>query len=376
MATPRIQSRASAAGEPPILRARLDIGHHARLRRDLRAHADPQMAGYSDLSAGHHEVGQFRRPGNPDLADDHAMAADHHIMGDLHEIIDLGSLTDDGVAIGAAIDCGVGPDLDIVLDDDPADLRHFLMTARTHGEAESVLADAHAWMNDHPVADQRGHHARPGADDAHPADAHVGADHRIGSDHRASADFRARPDDRAGIDGHAGLEPGQWVDIGARRDAMGVEQRKRPRSVGIELCGDNGAGAVGIARQQPRDMRGNAILVALTHEAGRGFGSGQLVHIFGIVEKDEVARPRLIERRDAENLLAEVRAFVRRGAGPCDNIRQRGRHRPTEEGHLVHRSGSRLIWFIRCLRSRYEKGAASGRALGIPTFWIRTARRR
>ena len=39
---------------------------------------------------------------------------------------------------------GVGADLDVVLDDDAADLRHLEMPLRAHGEAEAVLPDPHA----------------------------------------------------------------------------------------------------------------------------------------------------------------------------------------------------------------------------------------
>ena len=43
-----------------------------------------------------------------------------------------------------AVDGRIGADLDVVLDDDPADLRHLEVALAAHGEAEAVLADAHA----------------------------------------------------------------------------------------------------------------------------------------------------------------------------------------------------------------------------------------
>ncbi len=70
------------------------------------------------------------------------MPADQHIVGDLHEIVDLGALADHGVADRAPIDRGVGADLDIVLDDDAADLRHLDVAGRSHHVAEAVLSDA------------------------------------------------------------------------------------------------------------------------------------------------------------------------------------------------------------------------------------------
>ena len=64
------------------------------------------------------------------MRDDDAMAADLDIVSDLHQVVDLGALADHGVAIGAAVDGGVGPDLDIVLNDDAADLQDLAVTGR------------------------------------------------------------------------------------------------------------------------------------------------------------------------------------------------------------------------------------------------------
>ena len=58
------------------------------------------------------------------------MAANDDVVADLHEIVDLRALADHRVAVCAAIDGHAGADLDVVLDDDPADLRHFEMAPR------------------------------------------------------------------------------------------------------------------------------------------------------------------------------------------------------------------------------------------------------
>ena len=78
-----------------------------------------------------------QEPETPDLGDDHAMAADDDVVADLHEIIDLRALADDRVAIGAAVDGRAGADLDVVLDDDAADLRHLEVAARAHARSRS-----------------------------------------------------------------------------------------------------------------------------------------------------------------------------------------------------------------------------------------------
>ncbi len=90
----------------------------------------------------------------PASAGDEAVSADAHVVGDLHEIVDLGVFADDRVGHGAAVDGRVGADLDIVLDDDAADLRNALRAGRAGGEAETVLADPGAGMDDHPVAER------------------------------------------------------------------------------------------------------------------------------------------------------------------------------------------------------------------------------
>ena len=81
------------------------------------------------------------------------MAADDAVVADLAEIIDLGSLADHGVANAAAIDPRAGADLDIVMDDDAADLRNLGMALGAEQIAEAVLADIASGMDDDAVAD-------------------------------------------------------------------------------------------------------------------------------------------------------------------------------------------------------------------------------
>src|SRR5690606_20798544 len=116
-------------------------------------------------------------------------------------------LADHRIAAGAAVDRGVGADLDVVLNDDAPDLRHLEMALSAHGEAEAVLADFGARVQDDAVADERMLQHDAGADGAVAADAHAGADHGIRRDDRARADLRSRADARSGVNDDAGLEP-------------------------------------------------------------------------------------------------------------------------------------------------------------------------
>ena len=96
-----------------------------------------------------------RRAGDAALPDHHAMAADRRRCGRSARGCRSWSLADDRVAVGAAVDRRFGADLDVVLDDHAADLRHFEMAARPHRETKTVLADVRAGMDDHTIADQR-----------------------------------------------------------------------------------------------------------------------------------------------------------------------------------------------------------------------------
>ena len=115
----------------------------------------------------------------PTWRDDDAMAADDDVVADLHEVVDLGALADHRVAAGAPVDGGVGADLDVVLDDDAADLRHLEMALAPHGEAEAVLADAApAWrITRLPISALASGGA--GGDRAVAADAHLRPDDRL-----------------------------------------------------------------------------------------------------------------------------------------------------------------------------------------------------
>ena len=84
------------------------------------------------------------------------MPADRHIVADLDLIVDFGAFADHRVAQAAAVDGGSGADLDVVLDQDAAGLRHLQMAVGPEeDEAIAVLSDAAAGMNQDVVADQR-----------------------------------------------------------------------------------------------------------------------------------------------------------------------------------------------------------------------------
>src|SRR5258705_307673 len=75
----------------------------------------------------------------PGLGREQAVPADGHIVADLDLIVDFGALADDGVAQAAAVDGGAGADLDIVLDQHPAGLRHLQMPLRPQGDETMAI---------------------------------------------------------------------------------------------------------------------------------------------------------------------------------------------------------------------------------------------
>src|SRR5271165_3414329 len=160
------------------------------------------------------------------------MPSDARVVSDMNQIVDLGTLADHGIARGAAVDCRVGADLDVVLNDDAPDLWDLLMSFRTGKITETVLADARARMDDDAVADQRAEDRNIGADGAVAPDADVRADDGAGTDQRARADLGARPDHGKRVDGHGRLEARGRMHLRARRAALRLEQRRRPQCIG------------------------------------------------------------------------------------------------------------------------------------------------
>src|SRR5262249_4164340 len=189
------------------------------------------MVGNADLSGQHGEIADRHAARYADLRNNQAMPADRAVVSNLHEIVDLGAFTNNGVAGGAAVDCGVGTDLDVVLDDHAAGLRNLLMAARRRQETESVLSNPDPGMNDDAVADQGVKNGGLRTDRAVPADANAGPNHRARPDEGGRSDLGARADHRERIDDHAGFEARRGIDLRAYGAPDRAEQRRRTKQV-------------------------------------------------------------------------------------------------------------------------------------------------
>src|SRR5262245_28415869 len=201
------------------------VGYDAALRPDDRTFADRYIIGKPDLSGQDDAILDDDTAGNPALRDDDAMTADRDIVSDLHQVVDLGAFANHGVAVGAAVDRGPGPDLHFILHDDSADLQYFAVTGRSHDVAEAILPDGAAGVHDDAVPDQAVGNHGIGADHALPADTDPGSDHCAGGDERTGPDLGLGSVHATGIDRHAALEARRRVDERPRRHGTRGEQR-------------------------------------------------------------------------------------------------------------------------------------------------------
>ena len=181
--------------------------------------------------AQYHVIAKRRASRQAGLRHQNAVTPDDHIVADLHLVVDLGALPDHGVAARSTVDRGIGADLHVVLDDDPADLGHLLVPLRARQVAEAILPDAAPRMHDDLVTEKRVRERRAGADRAAAADANVSADHRSRADHAPAADLGTRADDRGRIDRGAALQPRRSMHEGTGRNRPGGKQRRGAQGV-------------------------------------------------------------------------------------------------------------------------------------------------
>ena len=135
------------------------------------------------------------------MSGDDTVTTDAHIMGNLHQIIDLGALTNYRVRKGATINSGVGTNLNIILNDDAPNMRHFFKAALAANEAKTILTNARTGLDKHPVAQERIDDGSVRTDNTIAANLAIGTDDRARSDDRSRANLDMIADDRAALDG-------------------------------------------------------------------------------------------------------------------------------------------------------------------------------
>lgn len=131
------------------------------------------------------------------------MLADLHVVSHLDQVIKFHATADNRRIGFRAVDAGIGPDLDVVLDNDVAQLRDFVEAALgVGGEPETVGTDHGARVEDAPAAN-----AAPFVD------LHAGVERRPLADLHAVADVDLRVDPAAVADARARLDHGEVTHV-------------------------------------------------------------------------------------------------------------------------------------------------------------------
>ncbi len=163
-ATCRSHSRCGTAGLPPTVSpaatSRITPAC-AAMRAPAPMRRWPVKAA---LPAHDDEILQHGTSGDAGLRHDHAAAAEADVVPYLYQIINPAARPDHRIRPGAAVDGGIGADLDVVADDHPAELRHLHVAGRVGREAEPVLAQPRAGEDPHPRADHGIAHRGAGPD--------------------------------------------------------------------------------------------------------------------------------------------------------------------------------------------------------------------
>ena len=140
------------------------------------------------------------------------MVPQHHIMSHLHQVVDLGPLANDGGTQGASVDGHIGPDLDIVANDDVADLRHLPVNAAVLDVTKAIRADDRSAVDADAIADLRpgikgdvGEQVRVFPDPAVRANMIGALEHRAGTYPRLGPDHAVRTN----VGGRINLRPGR-----------------------------------------------------------------------------------------------------------------------------------------------------------------------
>src|SRR5262249_60720483 len=127
---------------------RRHVAMDAGLRADLRSVADRDVIGDAGLPGEHHTAGDSARSRDADLSHNDRRLANHGIMANLHEVVDLRAATDHRLPEGRAVHRRVGPDLHVVLHDDPTDLGDLPVSLAIEDVPEPVAADHASGMDE------------------------------------------------------------------------------------------------------------------------------------------------------------------------------------------------------------------------------------
>src|SRR3954468_2572115 len=129
------------------------------------------------------------------------MGTDMAVVANLDLIVQFHAFFDDGIVQRSTVDGRVCTDLNIIADDDAADLWNFKPASFIHRHAKTICANDYAGMQNDALSDfafmidsDAGMQSRTGSNTS------ILADETVCADHNLVADFRAAFDDRTGPD--------------------------------------------------------------------------------------------------------------------------------------------------------------------------------
>ena len=123
--------------------------HDGHVVSNLDVITDPGLTGYQAMIADLHAAG------NADAAHNDRVFPDETVVADVNQIVQLTSSPNDGGSKSGPIDAAVGPDLNIIFDQDRTCLFDFKMTLRMAHVAESIGPHHAAAVKNHALA--KGH---------------------------------------------------------------------------------------------------------------------------------------------------------------------------------------------------------------------------
>ncbi len=163
------------------------------------------------------------------------MTTDANVVTDLHLIVDLGTLADDRIVHGSAVDRRLGTDFDVILNDDAADLHDLDHAGWARCITETVLADPSAIVDDHMIADQPHNMLVPPAI-MHSRPILTPLPIIAPGPMRVPTDCDMRPDHCIGLNRNAGLQNSCRMNGSQRRNALTFRYGLRETADGWRIC--------------------------------------------------------------------------------------------------------------------------------------------
>src|SRR6266567_2006479 len=165
---------------------------NARLRADHRATLHTDVIAEADLPANHAIIFNRHAAADAGLCCNHHPLANVAVMTYMNQVVDLRAFADSRATQSRAIDAGVRAQLNIVFNDNRADLRKLVIAHVAAHVPKPIGADDYAGVKNDPVTNRDAVLEKNiWMDQAISADSDVIADFRAGANLRSCADGRS-----------------------------------------------------------------------------------------------------------------------------------------------------------------------------------------